>query len=687
MENTESRLYFASDYMEGAHPAIMKKLMETNLEKTVGYGQDPYTEDAKEKIRKACNAPEAEVFLLVGGTQTNATVIDALLKSYQGVVAADTGHIATHESGAIEFGGHKVLTVPQKDGKISAQQIEKLVKDFYDDANYEHMVMPGMVYISQPTEYGTLYSREELAALSKVCRENHLPLYVDGARLAYALASPENDVTLTDLAELSDVFYIGGTKCGALFGEAVVIPQKGRIPHFFTIIKQHGALLAKGRIAGIQFGELFTDGLYLRIGKPAMEAAEQIKDALKKYGYQLSLDTPTNQIFCIVSNEVMKKIAQDVEFGFWEKYDETHSVIRFATSWATTMEDTQKLIQLVVLDKIKYKETSTKYAILFVGNTTKGGIIMLKFQDNNTTVIATFEDFILTAYVIIDELYHQFAPPEVTRRRHILNAKLSDSEIITISLCGELAGVDSENAWFSFVKRNYRHLFPQLCSRSRFNRTRRALMQTTELLRQKMISVFPIPVSSYYIVDSFPLAVCKFGRARYCKAFRGHGADYGKCPSKKETYYGYKVHALITLEGYIASFEITPASTDDREGLRDLADHWSNVTILADKGYVGKNMKQEMQEKNICLFALKRSNSKENWPKSVRQLIFKLRRRVETVFSQLSGQLNAERVLAKSFQGLCTRLVNKVLAYNLCIALNSIFGETCELGKIKKLIF
>ena len=266
-------------------------------------------------------------------------------------MAADTGHIATHESGAIEFGGHKVLTVPQKDGKISAQQIEKLVKDFYDDANYEHMVMPGMVYISQPTEYGTLYSREELAALSKVCRENHLPLYVDGARLAYALASPENDVTLTDLAELSDVFYIGGTKCGALFGEAVVIPQKGRIPHFFTIIKQHGALLAKGRIAGIQFGELFTDGLYLRIGKPAMEAAEQIKDALKMYGYQLSLDTPTNQIFCIVSNEVMKKIAQDVEFGFWEKYDETHSVIRFATSWATTMEDTQKLIQILEKNK------------------------------------------------------------------------------------------------------------------------------------------------------------------------------------------------------------------------------------------------------------------------------------------------------------------------------------------------
>ena len=357
MNNTDNennkvlRLYFASDYMEGAHPAIMQKLVETNLEKTVGYGLDPYTESAKEKIRTACNAPDADIFLLVGGTQTNATVIDALLKSYQGVVAAETGHIATHESGAIEFGGHKVLTLPQKDGKIRAAQIEKMVKDFYDDANYEHMVMPGMVYISQPTEYGILYSKEELTEISKVCRANHLPLYVDGARLAYALVSPENDVTLSDLAELCDAFYIGGTKCGALFGEAVVIPQKGLIPHFFTIIKQHGALLAKGRIAGIQFDELFTDGFYERIGKPAIDAAEQIKEALKKFGYKLALDTPTNQIFCIVSNEVMKKIAQDVEFGFWEKYDETHSVIRFATSWATTMEDTQKLIRL--LDDIR----------------------------------------------------------------------------------------------------------------------------------------------------------------------------------------------------------------------------------------------------------------------------------------------------------------------------------------------
>lgn len=312
---------------------------------------------------------------------------------------------------------------------------------------------------------------------------------------------------------------------------------------------------------------------------------------------------------------------------------------------------------------------------------------MLKFQNNNTMVIATFEDFILTVYVVIDELYRQFAPSEVIHRRHVLDAKLSDSEIITISICGELAGIDSENAWFSFVKKNYRHLFPQLCSRSRFNRTRRALMQTTELLRQKMISAFPIPFSPYFIIDSFPLAVCKFGRARYCRSFRGYGADYGKCPSKKETYFGYKVHALVTLEGYITSFEITPASTDDREGLRDIVESQSDLVILGDKGYVGENLMLEMKEQGICLLALKRSNSKINWSKSFRQLIFKLRRRVETVFSQLSEQLNAERVFAKSFQGLCTRLSNKILAYNLCLALNRIFHETCELGKIKQLIF
>ena len=286
---------------------------------------------------------------------------------------------------------------------------------------------------------------------------------------------------------------------------------------------------------------------------------------------------------------------------------------------------------------------------------------MLKFHDNNTTLLATFEDFILTAYVIIDELYRRFAPPEVAARRHVLDARLSDSEIITISICGELAGIDSENAWYSFIKRNYRHLFPNLCSRSRFNRTRRALLQTTELLRRKLPCVFPIPDSRYFVVDSFPLAVCKFGRARYCRSFRGYGADYGKCPSKKETYFVYKVHALV-------------------EGMEGLV-------ILGDKGYVGETLAQDLASRGNCLMALKRSNSKTNWPREVRQVIFKQRRRVETVFSQLSGQLNAERVLARSFQGLYTRISNKILAYNLCLALNSIFHETCELAQIKGLIF
>jgi len=313
--------------------------------------------------------------------------------------------------------------------------------------------------------------------------------------------------------------------------------------------------------------------------------------------------------------------------------------------------------------------------------------MMLKFQDNHTTIIATFEDLILTVYVMIDDLNQKYAPKTVSGRRHIQDAKLSDSEIITISICGELVGIDSENAWFSFVKRNYRHLFPRLCSRSRFNRTRRALLQLTELLREKLLSAFSMPYSRYFIIDSFPLAVCKFGRARYCQSFRSDGADYGICPSKKETYFGYKVHTMITLEGFITAFEITPASVDDRQGLRNMVENCSNLVILGDKGYFGEALAQEIKEQGICLMALKRSNSKINWPKPVRQLIFRLRRRVETVFSQLSQQLKAEKVLAKSFRGLCTRLVNKILAYNLCLILNRLFGESCEIGKIKQLIF
>jgi len=312
---------------------------------------------------------------------------------------------------------------------------------------------------------------------------------------------------------------------------------------------------------------------------------------------------------------------------------------------------------------------------------------MLKFQDDYTTIIATFEDFILLVYTIIDDLYHQFVPTSVSQRRNVDTAKMSDSEIITLSICGELTGIDSENAWYSFVKRNYRHLFPRLCSRTRFNRTRRALLQVTELLRQKLTHSFPIPTSRYFVIDSFPLPVCKFGRARYCRSFRVDGANYGKCPSKKETYFGFKVHALITIEGYITAFEITPASVDDREGLRDFAGNHLCLTVLDDKGYTGEQLWEDMQEKGICLMSLKPSNHKNNWPKEVRQVIFRFRRRIETVFSQLSEQLNAEKVLAKSFRGLCTRLQNKILGHNLCMAFNSIFREPCDIGKIKHLIF
>ncbi len=342
-----SRLSFASDYMEGAHEAILSRLREINYEKMQGYGTDPLSEQAREKIRSACGCPEADVFFLVGGTQTNATVISALLRSYEGVVAAVSGHISTHEAGAIELGGHKVLTLPEHEGKITAADLRELLVRFETDEARDHLVRPGMVYVSQPTESGTLYSLRELREISAVCREYGLPLYLDGARLAYALACPSNDVSLQELAELCDVFYIGGTQCGALFGEAVVIPKRGFIPHFFTIMKQHGALLAKGWLLGLQFDVLFTDGLYLKVGKAAIAAAGRIRATLREYGYQLCWDTPANQVFVILENAQMKRLAESVEFSFWEKYDATHTVIRLAASWATTEEDTEKL--LVVL--------------------------------------------------------------------------------------------------------------------------------------------------------------------------------------------------------------------------------------------------------------------------------------------------------------------------------------------------
>ena len=342
-EQTE-KLYFASDYMEGTLPAILQRLTETNLVHSAGYGADEFSASARQKIREACCAPEADVFFLIGGTQANATVIDAMLRPYQGVIAAATGHISVHEVGAVEAGGHKVIPLPQESGKLSAEAIRSCAGTYWKDETREHMVMPGLVYLSQPTEYGTLYSLEELRAISAVCREYSMGLYVDGARLAYALACPENDVTLPDLAALCDTFYIGGTKCGALFGEAVVFPKHDTVPHFFSIVKQHGALLAKGRIAGIQFDTLFTDNLYEQAGKTAIAAADRIRAALKEKGYRLTIDTPTNQIFIALDPEQLQKLSERVEMGFWENRPDGTTVMRIATSWATSKEDTDRLI-------------------------------------------------------------------------------------------------------------------------------------------------------------------------------------------------------------------------------------------------------------------------------------------------------------------------------------------------------
>lgn len=340
-------LSFENDYSEGAHEKILQRFLETNMEKESGYGSDRFCESAKQKIREACHCPDAEIFFLVGGTQTNQTVIDSMLQSYEGVVAAETGHVSGHEAGAIEFTGHKVLTLPQKEGKIQAKDLRSHLETFYGDDNHEHMVFPGMVYISHPTEYGTLYKKEELSQIAAVCREYKLPLFLDGARLGYGLVSPGTDVTLADLSELCDVFYIGGTKVGALCGEAVVFTKKNMPPHFLTRVKQHGALLAKGRLLGVQFDTLFTNDLYLEISKNAIEKAETLRKALREKGYEFYLETTTNQIFIALEDAKRKELEKEVKLSFWEKKDENHTVMRVATSWATTQEDVEALIRLL----------------------------------------------------------------------------------------------------------------------------------------------------------------------------------------------------------------------------------------------------------------------------------------------------------------------------------------------------
>ncbi len=341
----QNKISFSSDYTKGAHPKILERLIETNMEQQDGYGTDKYCKSAAEKIKKACDCPDADVFFLVGGTQTNQTIIDMLLEPYEGVVAARTGHVAAHEAGAIEFSGHKVLTLPEEAGKINATDLKVLLMDFYEDGNHEHMVFPGAVYISFPTEYGTLYSKAELTAISEVCEEFEIPLFIDGARMGYGLMSKEADVTLSDIAGLCDVFYIGGTKVGALFGEAVVFTKGAPTRHPIPIIKQHGALLAKGWLLGLQFDTLFTDDLYFKISKNAIDMAEILKDNLVKRGYKIYIDSPTNQQFIVLENEKLKELSKHVGYGFWEKVDEDHTAIRLATDWATTEADIEELMK------------------------------------------------------------------------------------------------------------------------------------------------------------------------------------------------------------------------------------------------------------------------------------------------------------------------------------------------------
>ena len=334
---------FTCDYSEGAHPKILERLFETNYEQLPGYGVDRYCESAKAKIRAACGSPEAEVFFLVGGTQTNSIVIAAMLQDYEGVVSAETGHIGVHEAGAVEYTGHKVLTIPGHEGKMRPAELRAYLEAATTDPNYEHMVFPGMVYISFPSEYGTLYSKAELEEICGIAHGFGLPLFIDGARLGYGLASPACEVSLPELAQLCDVFYIGGTKVGCFCGEAVVFPRGNAPKHFYTITKQHGAMMAKGRLLGIQFDTLFTDNLYFDISRHAIEMAMQLKEMLREKGCRFFLDSPTNQQFVVLENKRLEELSKHVAFDLWDRVDADHTAVRFATSWATTPDQIDEL--------------------------------------------------------------------------------------------------------------------------------------------------------------------------------------------------------------------------------------------------------------------------------------------------------------------------------------------------------
>ena len=338
-------IQFQCDYNEGAHPLIMQRLVETNMQQTVGYGEDDFCAEARRLIRQACNRDDVDVHFLVGGTQTNATVIAHTLRPYQGVISAVTGHINVHETGAIEATGHKVLAIDSADGKLTAAQIEQAVQAHLHEDGPEHMVQPGMVYISFPTEVGTIYTLGELRDISTVCRRHGLTLFVDGARLGYGLCSQQSDVTLPQLAQLADVFYIGGTKVGALFGEAVVIANQALKRDFRYSIKRHGGMLAKGRLLGIQFATLFADGLYMQISRHAIAQAMRIRLALQAQGIPFLIDSPTNQQFPIFSNEQLDRLSTKYLFSIWQKVDDHHTAVRICTSWATKPENVDQLLK------------------------------------------------------------------------------------------------------------------------------------------------------------------------------------------------------------------------------------------------------------------------------------------------------------------------------------------------------
>ena len=338
---------FNSDYTEGAHPKILERLIETNLEQTTGYGMDPYCEKARELIKEKCKDENLDVHFFVGGTQTNLTFISSVLRPHQGVVSVDTGHINTHESGAIEATGHKVLAVKGVNGKITAEEVQRVYDEHYNDEVREHTVQPKMVYISNPTEIGTIYSKQELTEISEVCRKNNLILYMDGARLGYGLCAENNDLDLPAIAKLCDAFYIGGTKVGALFGEALLISKEALKEDFRYILKQKGGMLAKGRLLGLQFLTLFEKDLYFEISAHANNMARLIKEACIEKGYPFLTESTTNQQFPILSNKVLEKLKENFEYSFWQKIDEEHSAVRFCTSWATDINDVNVLVKAI----------------------------------------------------------------------------------------------------------------------------------------------------------------------------------------------------------------------------------------------------------------------------------------------------------------------------------------------------